>query len=322
MVARTVSGSVPAGKKRRIGIIRDILRNPFSYLLLLPAVVYTFLFGYATLPYMVIAFENFNYKTGIFSHWVWLKNFQFFFSTNNWWVVTGNTLRLNFLFIIVGTLFALLLSLLLNEIRHRRYAKTIQTVYLFPSFISWVIVSYMVYALFGTQYGLINNAMQSLGVAKMKNFNWYARPEYWTQILVVMRLWKGAGMGTVIYLAAITGIDGELYEAAIIDGANRFQRIRHITIPLLLPTMAILTLMDIGKIFYGDFGMIYAVIGDSSLLYSTTDVIDTYVFRALRKTGDPSIAMAVGLYQSLIGFLLVFGVNAFTRRYFPEGALF
>lgn len=308
------------GKNKNL--LTDIFHNPFSYLLLLPAALYTFLFGYATMPYMVIAFENYNYQTGLLSPWVWFKNFEFFFSTDGWWVVTSNTLKLNFLFIVVGTVFALFLSLLLNEIRLRRYAKTVQTVYLFPSFISWIIVSYMVYALFGTQYGIINNLMQSLGIAGFKNYNWYSHPEHWTSILVSMRLWKGVGMGTVIYLAAITGIDGELYEAAIIDGANRYQRILHITLPLLLPTMAILMLMDIGKIFYGDFGMIYAVIGDASLLYPTTDVIDTYVFRALRKTGDPSIAMAVGLYQSLIGFLLVFGVNAFTRRFFPEGALF
>jgi putative aldouronate transport system permease protein len=308
--------------KKKINPAIDIARNPFSYLLLLPAALYTFLFGYATLPYMVIAFESFNYQTGLLSHWVWLKNFEFFFSTNNWWLVTRNTLLLNFLFILTGTLFSMLLSLLLNEMRQRRYAKTLQTVYLFPSFISWVIVSYMVYALFGTQYGLLNNLMQSLGIKDMKNFNWYAHPDYWTQILVGIRLWKGVGMGTVIYLAAIAGIDAEMYEAALIDGANRLQRIWHITVPLLLPTMAVLTLMDIGKIFYGDFGMIYAIVGDSSLLYRTTDVIDTYVFRALRKTGDPSIAMAVGLYQSLVGFLLVWGVNALTRRFFPEGALF
>jgi putative aldouronate transport system permease protein len=321
MTVKTMQGMKQRNRKRT-GIVSDIFHNPFSYLLLLPAALYTFLFGYATLPYMVIAFENYNYQTGLLSPWVWFKNFQFFFSTSSWWVVTRNTLSLNLLFITTTTALSLLIALLLNEMRTRRYAKIVQTVYLFPSFISWIIVSYMVYALFGTQYGLVNNLMQGLGVDSMKNFNWYARPEYWPGILVSMRLWKGVGMGTVIFLAAIVGIDPELYEAAIIDGANRYQRIWHITAPLLLPVIAILGLMDIGRIFYGDFGMIYAIIGDSSLLYSTTDVIDTYVFRALRKTGDPSIAMAVGFYQSLVGFLLVFGANALTRKFFPDGALF
>jgi putative aldouronate transport system permease protein len=319
--ALSVKSARSARSKKGGWVFGDILRNPFSYLLLLPAVLYTFIFGYATLPYIIIAFEKYNFQTGLLSPWVGLQNFKFFFSTDKWWIVTRNTIRLNFLFIIAGTAFALILSVLINEMRNRRYAKTVQTIYLFPSFVSWVTVSFMVYALFATQFGMINNVLSSLGLAT-SNKNWYAEPGAWIWILVVMNLWKGMGYNTVIYLAAITGIDGELFEAAMIDGANRFQRIRYITVPLLLPMMAILTLMSVGRIFYGDFGMIYAIIGDASLLYPTTDVIDTYVFRALRRTGDPSIAMAVGLYQSVIGFILVFGVNAITRKFFPEGALF
>jgi len=311
----------PKKKKNRGWVFGDIVRNPFSYLLLFPAVLYTFLFGYATLPYIVIAFQKYNFQTGLLSPWVGTKNFEFFFATDKWWIVTRNTLRLNFLFIIAGTAFALILSILINEMINRKYAKLIQTVYLFPSFISWVTVSFMVYALFATQFGMINNALTKLGLIS-SNINWYTEPDAWIWILVVMNLWKGMGYNTVVYLAAITGINAELFEAATIDGANRYQRIRYITIPLLMPVMAILTLMAVVRIFYGEFGMIYAIIGDASLLYPTTDVIDTFVFRALRRTGDPSIAMAVGLYQSVIGFLLVFGVNAFTRKFFPDGALF
>ncbi len=298
----------------------DIIKNPFSYLLLLPAALYTFVFGYVTMPYIVIAFQRFNYRTGIFgSEWVGLKNFEFFFVSTRALMVTWNTLRLNFLFIVCTTTAAVIFSLLLNEVRHKKYLKVTQSSFLFPNFLSWIIVSYMVYGFFSTEYGLMNNILKAWGRDPV---NWYTQPKYWTWILVVIRIWKDTGITSVIYLAAITAIDSELYEAATIDGASRWQQTKGITLPLLMPTVAILTLLAVGRIFYGDFGMIYALIGDNGLLYPTTDVIDTYVFRALRVTGDPAGAMAVGLYQSFIGFLLVFGANWLTRKLFPEGAIF
>ena len=152
--------------------------------------------------------------------------------------------------------------------------------------------------------------------------NWYTDASVWPAILVVVRLWKGAGMSAIIYLAAITGIDSSLHEAAAIDGANRFQVATRITLPLITPTIMIMTLLAVGKIMFGDFGMIYALVGDNGTLYRTTDIIDTYVFRALRQVGDPSQAMAIGLFQSAIGFLMVFGSNALVRKIYPDGALY
>ncbi|MFC5467327.1 ABC transporter permease [Cohnella suwonensis] len=298
----------------------DIKRNPFSYLLLLPAAVYTFVFGYITLPYIIIAFEKFNYKKGIWlSEWVGFKNFEFFFKSSSAWTVTWNTVYLNFLFIVTGTITALIFSILLNELVFKRFTKIVQSTFLFPNFLSWIIVSYIVYALFSTQYGVVNEGLKAVG---LNPTNWYTDADAWTWILVGLKIWKDAGISIVIYLAAIAGIDQSLYEAAIVDGANRWQQIKNITLPLLMPTVAILNLLAVGKIFNGDFGMIYALVGDNALLYKTTDVIDTYVYRALRRTGDPSQAMAVGLFQSLVGFILVFGVNKITKKFYPDGAIF
>ncbi|OUS76330.1 sugar ABC transporter permease [Paenibacillus sp. MY03] len=298
----------------------DIRKNGTSYLLVLPAMVYTFIFGYMTYPYMIIAFQRFNYTKGIFnSEWVGLQNFEFFFRSYKAVTVTFNTIFLNLLFIAFGTLTALVIALVLNELRKKLFVKISQSVMLFPHFISWIVVSYVLYAFFSMDMGLINKLLNMLGIASV---NWYTEPEVWPAILTAMNVWKGAGMSAVIYLATITGIDETLYEAAEIDGANRWQMCLRITLPLMMPTVIILTLLSIGKIMYGDFGMIYALIGDNGTLYSTTDIIDTYVFRSLRQIGDPSEAMAVGLFQSVIGFILVFGTNAITRKFFRDGALY
>ncbi|MGG4048418.1 MULTISPECIES: ABC transporter permease [Paenibacillus] len=307
-------------QRRRRGIIADLQKNGTSYLLVLPAMVYTFIFGYMTYPYMLIAFQRFNYKKGIFhSEWVGLKNFEFFFRSNKALTITFNTIFLNLLFIVFGTLVALALALVLNELRKKLFLKISQSVMLFPHFISWIVISYVLYAFFSMDMGIINQLLNKLGIGSV---NWYTEPGAWPAILTIMHVWKGAGMSAIIYLATITGIDDTLYEAAQIDGANRWQMCRKITIPLMMPTVIILTLLSIGKIMYGDFGMIYALIGDNGTLYSTTDIIDTYVFRSLRQIGDPSEAMAVGLFQSLVGFILVFGTNSITRKFFKEGALY
>jgi putative aldouronate transport system permease protein len=190
---------------------------------------------------------------------------------------------------------------------------------LFPHYLSWVVIGYMIYGFFSMEYGIINKI---IGAAGGKPVNWYAEAGAWPGILVIMRIWKGSGMSAVIYLAAITGIDAGIYEAAEIDGAGRWQRIWRITIPLLMPTVCILTLLSIGRIMYGDFGMIYAIVGDNGVLYPTTDIIDTYIFRALRQTGNPAQAMAISLFQSVIGFVMVFGSNKLAGRLFPEGTLY
>lgn len=310
----------PRRRFKRDGWISDVLSNPFSYLLLLPAAAYTLVFGYLTLPYILMAFENYNFQLGIWrSPFVGLKNFEFFFRSNSAWQVTFNTLYLNVLFIATGTVASIGLALMLNEISHKAYLKVSQSLLIFPNFISWIIVQYIVYAFLGTSYGWVNALRTGMGLEKV---NIYSSADGWPALLVLIRIWKGAGMSSVIYTAAITGMDEGLFEAARIDGANKAQQIVHITLPLLMPTVMILTLMSIGKIFYGDFQMMYTIVGDNGLLMPVTDVIDTYVYRALRTTGDPASSMAVGLYQALVGFIMVFGSNLLVKRMFPEGALF
>lgn len=305
----------------RRSLLGDILRNPYSYLLLLPAAAYTFVFGYMTLPYLAMAFQKFSYETTYFwnNAFIGFRNFEFFFKSANFYNVTWNTLRLNFLFIAFGHLAALVLAIVMNEVRNRWFLRVSQSMFLFPHFLSWVIVSYIVYNLFSTQYGVLNQMLGGLGLEPV---NWYATPDAWDRILTIMKVWKDAGLFAVIYLAAIIGIDRELFEAARIDGANRRQQIGSITLPLLLPTVLILMLLAIGKIFYGDFAMMYSIIRDNGLLLPATDVIDTYVYRALRLSGDPGQAMAVGVYQAAMGFVLVYGANRLIRRFYPEGALY
>jgi len=303
------------------GIFRDIWRNPISYLLALPAIVYTFIFGYATLPYLLMAFQKFSYDTSYFwqNELIGFKNFEFFFRSDNALRVTWNTIRLNFLFIVFGHAMAVVLAIVMNEIKARKFLQVTQSMFLFPYFLSWVIVSYVVYNIFSTQYGVMNQLMEMVG---MQPKNWYGAADAWTSILTVMRVWKDSGLLAVIFLAAIIGIDHELFEAARIDGANRWQQIKSITLPLMMPTVLIMMLLAIGKIFYGDFAMMYSIIRDNGLLLPTTDVIDTYVYRALRMSGDPAQAMAIGIYQATMGFVLVYSVNRLIRRKFPEGALF
>lgn len=312
--------SLPGKLNKRKGFFHEIAINRYSYLLVLPAMIYVFLFSYATYPYLLIAFQRFNYQKGLFnSEWIGFENFRFFLISNDALTVTMNTIKLNVLFLIFVTFFAVALALLFNEIKNRIFIKFAQTAMIFPSFLSWIIVSYMMYSMFTMDFGIINQVIEAFGGEPV---NWYSKAEAWPWILVGMKVWKDAGMASIIYLAAISGIDQSLYESADIDGASRWQKMTRITLPLIASTIAILTLLNLGKIFYGDFVMIYAIIGDNGVLYSTTDVIDTYVFRALRQIGDPSNAAAVGLFQSTVGLLLVFVANWLTRRFFKEGALY
>lgn len=304
---------------RKKPFLKQLHREGANYVLLAPALIYTLIFGYFTYPYMAIAFEKFDYRKGIFSEFVGLKNFEAFFKSTWAWLVTRNTVGLNLIFILTGTVASVALALMLNEISRKRFLKAVQSTMLFPFFISWAVVAMILYALLSTETGLINAVRSGVGLDRLR---FYSTAEYWPVILVLMRIWKGVGYSSIIYLATITGMDAQIYEAAAIDGANRWQMAWKLTIPLLMPTVSILILMDVGRAFFGDFTMIYSIIGDNGMLLKTTDVIDTYMYRALRKTGDTSIAMAVGFYQSVVGFILVFTVNKIVKKYYPEGALF
>ena len=306
--------------KKKYTLLTDIRRNKVAYVMLIPAALYTIIFGYCTIPYMIIAFQKFSYKKGIFgSDWAGLSNFRFFFGSQDAGRIIANTLKLNLLFIFFTIVAAVALAIMINEIRNRHFKKVAQSTYLLPYFLSWVIVNYILYGIIGSKYGLLNRVIEVFGGSAI---NFYNAPQYWTVILVVAKVWKDLGMNTVIYLATLVGFDDELYDAAAVSGATRWQMCWKITLPMLMPTVIMLGIMSIGKIFYGDFGMIYALVGDNGVLYNATDVIDTYVFRLLRSTGNPSQAMAVSLFQAVMGFICVWGTNYIAKKKFEEGALF
>jgi putative aldouronate transport system permease protein len=279
-----------------------------------------FVFSYVPLYGILIAFKDFNVVKGILdSPWVGFKNFEFFLKSGALGRIVPNTIALNVLFIVASTASAVLISLTLNEIRLRFFKRVAQSLMFLPYFVSWIVVSMMVQSFLSGQNALVNKVLVSLGFQEV---SWYQDASVWPPLLALLRVWKYAGYESVIYLAVITSIPDDIYEAGRIDGASSAQLAFRITLPLLIPTMAILTLLAVGNIFRGDFGMIYALVGDNSLLYSTTDVIDTYVFRALRTLGDFGMAAAVGLAQSVAGFVMVLSANWFATRYLDGASLF
>nr|WP_242656418.1 ABC transporter permease subunit [Ruminiclostridium hungatei] len=300
--------------------MRSLKSQKWLWLIALPGLAIVFVFNYLPMFGVILAFKNYKPAAGIFgSQWAGFENFKYLFSTRDAWNITYNTLFLNSLFIITGTVGGILIALLVNEVRNKWLVKFYQSSMFLPYFISWVIVSYFVYSLLSYDMGMVNNLLASLG---MEPVQWYNEPRLWPAILTIVNLWKGVGYGSVIYLAGIMGIDAELYEAATIDGANKLQQASGITLPLLSPLIITLTLMAIGRIFFADFGLFYNVTLDNGGLYSTTNVIDTYVFRALKFSGDIGMASAAGFYQAFVGFLLVLASNLFVKKINPERALF
>jgi len=300
----------------------ELFKNRQLYLMALPAMILLFLFNYMPLFGLILAFKNFKSAKGIFgSEWMnpIYSNFEFLVSSSQAIRAIRNTIFLNSLFIIVGTVITVSFALLLNEIRSKRFKSLFQTMTFLPYFISWIIVGVFVYNLFNSEYGAINGLLTSVG---MQRIDWYNTPAVWPIILVLINLWKGLGYGVVIYLAALAGIDTSYYEAAQIDGASRLQQLKYISLPMLKPTIIILTLLSLGKIMNADFGMFFATVGDASMLYPTTDVIDTFVYRGLRVTGDVGMASAAGFFQSIISFILVIGSNLIVRKVDQDSALF
>lgn len=315
---RPVGATAGASSLQRF--TRTLRRNMPFLMMGAPGLLVLVVFSYLPMFGVIIAFKDFRANLGIFdSAWVGFRNFEFLLRSPALARITTNTLFLNALFIFTGLVAAVGLALLLNEVRLKIAARVYQTVVFFPYFISWVIVGYFSFALLNSDNGLINRTLQSIGAEPV---GWYRSPEYWPAILTLTHIWKSVGYGSVIYLAAMLGINQEYYEAAMLDGANKLQQIRYITLPHLVPVMTIMTLLAIGRIFYADFGLFYYVTRDNSLLYSTTDVIDTYVYRALRVNADIGMAAAAGLYQSVVGFVLILVSNWLVKRIDPERSLF
>lgn len=291
------------------------------YLMMVPGCIYLIINNYIPMTGIVMAFKQYNFKTGIYgSPNVGLDNFKFLFSTQDAWVITRNTLCYNLAFIVLGTVVAIGVAIVLGEIRSKMAKKLYQTLILIPFLISIVIVSYLVYAFLNTKNGFINNSiLEPLG---MSPISWYASPQYWPVILILVNLWKGLGYNCILYYATLVGIDREYYEAAVMDGASRWKQVRFITLPGLKATIIILTLMSISKIFYSDFGLFYQVPMNQGALMDVTNTIDTYVYRGLMKSSNLGMTAAAGLYQSFVGFLLVVSANLVVRKIDGESALF
>lgn len=307
-------------KSRLQKAYRTFLKNRTLCLMALPAASLLFVLNYLPMTGIILAFKSYRVDLGIFrSAWNGLKNFKFFFTSQDAWIILRNTIVINFASILLGLVVAVAISLMINEIKSRRRVKIYQSILFFPYFLSWVVVSYMLYSFLSPPYGMLNQLIIALGGDKVQ---WYSEPSYWPVILVLAGIWKGMGYGSITYYARIMGIDNEYYEAARIDGANRLQMATKITLPLLKPVIVINILLQAGRILNSDFGLFYFLPKGSARLFTTTSVIDTYVYGALTSTGNIGIGAATGLFQSFTGLILMLLVNWIARKISPENALF
>lgn len=311
----------PVDKKSRLRkFMLTLRRNKILLLMLLPAILYFLIFSYIPMGGTILAFKNYNFRDGIFgSPWVGLDNFKYFFISGQAWIVTRNTILYNVAFITVNTILQMGLAILISEIGGKYFKKLTQTAMFLPYFISWVVVGIIAYNMLNLENGTINSMIAKIGGEK---FNFYGSTFVWPFIMIFVSAWKNVGYGTVLYLAAIMGIDTETYEAAKIDGANIFQRIFKVTIPSLIPTMIILTLLAIGNIFRGDFQMFYQIIGNNGPLFNATDVIDTFTFRSLIQSGEVGMSAASCLYQSVFCFITIMISNFLVKKYDKDYSLF
>lgn len=291
------------------------------YLIMLPGMFYLLINNYLPMAGLVIAFKKFNYRKGIFgSDWNGLKNFEFLFRTKDAWIITRNTLLYNVAFILIGTMVAIFVAVLLSEVKKKNTLKVYQTSILLPHLVSWVIISYIVYELLAVDVGILNRELfPLLGIEKV---SWYTDTTYWPFILVFLYIWKITGYNSIIYLSSILGISEEYYEAAVLDGATKMQQVFKITLPLLKPTIVTMFILNIGRIFYADFGLFYQIPMNSGALNSVTQVLDTYVYRGLLELGDVGMSAAAGFYQSVVGFFMVIASNLVVRKLSAEDALF
>ncbi|MBP1756312.1 MAG: binding-protein-dependent transport system inner rane component [Firmicutes bacterium] len=321
MKTKKIQNETPiASRDRKKEFLREMKKNKGLYLMCLPALVVLVMFCYIPFAGTWMAFTDFNVVDGIFgSKFVGLDNFKYFFFTSSMgWRVTYNTLFINFFGIILGLIVPISIAIFFNEIRSKVFKKLAQSFMFFPYFLSWVVVGAIIYGLFSSDVGVVNHLLQSLGMEPVK---WYAEPKYWKAIIIFSSMWKWSGYSSIIYMAAMANFDGSLYEAAEVDGANKFQRIFRLTLPMLKPTAIVLTLMSIGRIFYGDFGMIYGIVGNNPVLIDAVTVIDTYVYQTMRTLGF-SYATAIGLFQSIMGLILVTIANRLAKKYNEGEGLF
>lgn len=288
--------------------------------MLLPGFLYFLVNNYIPMAGIVIAFKDLDFSKGIFaSDWAGFRNFEYLFRTPDAFRITRNTLLYNAVFILTNAVLGIAFAIFLSEIHSKRAVKLYQTVLLLPYMVSMVIVSYLAYAFLSSDTGLLNSVLEAFGLNPV---SWYSEPKYWPFILTFVNCWKNVGYGTIIYLASVLGIDRNLYEAASVDGITKWGEIRYITLPLIKPTVITVMLLNIGRIFYSDFGLFYQVPMNSGALIDVTNTLDTYVYRGLITLGDISMSSAAGVYQAVVGFILVLCANWITRKYSSENALF
>lgn len=306
--------------RRKESFFYEIKKNRILYLMFLPVGLYFLILSYVPMPGIVVAFKEFTYSGGIFgSKWNKLENFRYFFESGKLLQVTFNTVFYNIIFLGASTTLAVIAGILIAEMTGKYFKKVAQTFMFLPYFISWVTVAAFMYNIFNFDYGTINNFLRSIG---REPVDIYSNVNIWILILPILYVWKGLGFSSVLYLSAIMGIDGECYESATIDGASAFQRIWHITIPMLKPTIIVLVLLGLSRIMRGEFDMFYQVIGENGMLTEKTDIIDTLVFRSLVNTNDFGMASSAGFYQSVLCFVIIYSVNWIVKKFNSDYALF
>lgn len=292
---------------------------PF-YIMILPGLLYLVVNNYIPMFGVIIAFKKLNFSKGIQdSVWCGFDNFKFLFASSDAWIITRNTIGYNLIFIVLGTVVAITLAILLNEIRPK-FTKTLyQCLILLPYLMSWVIVSYLAFAFLSGETGMINGVLKGLGLTFV---NWYNEKKYWPYIIVFFNIWKTVGYSLIIYLAGIVGISQDYYEAARLDGAGKWQQIKSITLPLIKPTIITMFILNLGNIFRSDFGLFYQLPRNSGALYSVTRTLDVYIYQALMKNNDFGMSSAASFYQAIVGFILIVLANMLVRKYSKENALF
>lgn len=300
--------------------LRELSRNRVLFAMLVPALLLITIFSYFPMSGLLLAFKDYRYNLGIFgSEWNGLENFKFFFISGTGLSVTKNTILYNLINLSTSQILAVIVAIIITEIRGRYFKKITQSLIFLPYFVSWVLVGTLVYNLFNYETGMVNSVMKSLSLDPV---NLYAMPGIWIWIIVFFNSWKWVGYNSVIYIAAITGVDSQCYEAASIDGANIFQKIRYITFPAIRPTIITVILLNLGRILRGDFQMFYQIIGNNGQLFKNSDIIDTFVFRSLLQSSDLGMTAAASFYQSILCFIIIVTVNAIVKRIDADYALF
>lgn len=312
-------------KKKKAGFWQNVWRYKALLLMALPGFVWFIFFFYIPVFANIVAFKDFRISPNGFidslrhSDWVGFENFKFLFSSSDAWLITRNTILYNIVFLAFNLFFAIAFAIIMSELRNKKMVKVYHTMSLLPYFLSWVVISYFVYAFLSPDKGIINQWLSNAGKTPI---NWYTDPTWWPLIFVIMNVWKSLGYNSIIYYASVMGIDPTYYEAAMVDGASKWQQIKHVTIPQIVPMMSVLLILNIGGIFRADFGMFYNLPQQSGALYNVTSVLDTYIYNGLIATGDIGMTAAAALYQSAVGAILLLLTNLVVRRLEPDSALF